>query len=130
LAQPKVEGLEKRIVYNAGKAYVMLRRNADEYPALCDVVGVTICNFKLWPNKLESGGFKVSLLGRRRMQEQLRKKVGLPQVQYTFLELPKYEGGNDPRTTIEKWAYFFREARNLDVAPPALERGPFRVESP
>jgi predicted transposase/invertase (TIGR01784 family) len=122
----KVEGLEKRIVYNASKAYVMQLRNADEYPALCDVVGVTICNFKLWPNKLKSGGFKVPMLSRWRMQEQRSKKVGLPQVQYTFLELPKYEGGSDPRTTIEKWAYFFREAKNLNVVPPALEKGPFR----
>jgi predicted transposase/invertase (TIGR01784 family) len=122
----KVEGLEKRIVYNASKAYVMQLRNAEEYPALCDVVGVTICNFKLWPNKLKSGGFKVPMLSRWRMQEQRSKKVGLPQVQYTFLELPKYEGGDDPRTMIEKWAYFFREAKNLNVVPPALEEGPFR----
>ena len=122
----KVEGLEKRIVYNASKAYVMQLRNAEEYLTLCDVVGVTICNFKLWPNKLKSGGFKVPMLSRWRMQEQNSKKVGLPQVQYTFLELPKYAGGDDPRTMIEKWAYFFREARNLNVVPPALEEGPFR----
>ena len=44
-----VEGFEKRVVYNASKAYVMQLRNAEEYPALCDVVGVTICDFALWP---------------------------------------------------------------------------------
>jgi len=60
------------------------------------------------------------------MQEQHSKKVGLPQVQYTFLELPKYAGGDDPRTMIDKWAYFFREAKNLNVVPPALSEGPFR----
>ena len=27
---------------NASKAYVMQLRNAEEYPALCDVVGVTV----------------------------------------------------------------------------------------
>jgi hypothetical protein len=87
---------------------------------------VTICNFKLWPNKLESGRFKVPMLSRWRMQEQHSKKVGLPQVQYTFLELPKYAGGDNPQTMIDKWAYFFREAKNLNVVPPALEGGPFR----
>jgi predicted transposase/invertase (TIGR01784 family) len=122
----KVEGIEKRIVYNASKAYVMQLRSAEEYPTLCDVVGVTICNFKLWPNKLKSGRFKVPMLSRWRMQEQHSKKVGLPQVQYTFLELPKYAGGDDPRTMIDKWAYFFREAKNLNVVPPALSEGPFR----
>ena len=52
----KVEGFEKRVVYNASKAYVMQLRNADEYPELCDVVGVTICNFKLWPEPDEAAG--------------------------------------------------------------------------
>src|SRR4051812_17825179 len=27
---------------------------------------------------------------------------------------------------IDKWAYFFREAKNLNVVPPALSEGPFR----
>jgi predicted transposase/invertase (TIGR01784 family) len=117
----KVEGID-----NASKAYVMQLRSAEEYPTLCDVVGVTICNFKLWPSKLKDGRFKVPMLSRWRMQEQHSKKVGLPQVQYTFLELPKYASGNDPETVIDKWAYFFREAKNLDVVPPALSEGPFR----
>src|SRR5215813_5971645 len=51
----KVEGFEKRVVYNASKAYVMQLRSADEYPTLCDVIGVTICNFNLWPEKGEHG---------------------------------------------------------------------------
>jgi len=66
----KVEGFEKRVVYNASKAYVMQLRNADDYPALCDVVGVTICNFKLWPKKIKDRGYKVPMLSRWRMQEQ------------------------------------------------------------
>jgi predicted transposase/invertase (TIGR01784 family) len=122
----KVEGVEKRIVYNASKAYVMQLRSADEYPTLCDVIGVTICNFKLWPNKLKSGDYKVPMLSRWQMQEQHCRKVGLPQVQYVFLELPKYAGGDNPQTMIEKWAYFFREAKNLNVVPPALSERPFR----
>ncbi len=56
-------------MYNASKAYVMQLRSANEYPALCDVVGVTICNFKLWPKRLRSGDFKVPMLSRWRMHE-------------------------------------------------------------
>jgi predicted transposase/invertase (TIGR01784 family) len=122
----KVEGLDKRIVYNASKAYVMQLRSAEEYPTLCDVVGVTICSFKLWPKKEKNGSFKVPMLSRWRMQEQHSGSLGLPQVQYAFLELPKYTAGDAPRTLVEKWAYFFREAKNLDVVPPALSEGPFR----
>src|SRR6185436_2147169 len=86
----KVEGFEKRVVYNASKAYVMQLRNADEYPTLCDVVGVTICNFNLWPELDTSGTYQVPMLSRWRMQEQHNGAQGLPQVQYAFLELPKY----------------------------------------
>jgi predicted transposase/invertase (TIGR01784 family) len=122
----KVEGFEKRVVYNASKAYVMQLREADEYPTLCNVVGVTICNFKLWPEKDRDGGFKVPMLSRWRMQEQHGGEKGLPQVQYAFLELPKYMGGATPETLSDKWAYFFREAKNLNVVPPALSQEPFR----
>jgi predicted transposase/invertase (TIGR01784 family) len=122
----KVEGFEKRIVYNASKAYVMQLRSTEEYPTLCDVVGVTICNFKLWPKKLKGGRFKVPMLSRWRMQEQHSGKLGLSQVQYVFLELPKYAAGDEPQTLVDRWAYFFREAKNLNVVPPALSEGPFR----
>jgi predicted transposase/invertase (TIGR01784 family) len=122
----KVEGFEKRVVYNASKAYVMQLRNAEEYPTLCDVVGVTICNFNLWSDKDEQGHSKVPMLSRWRMQEQHSGERGLSQVQYTFLELPKYAAGDAPETLIDKWAYFFREAKNLNVVPPVLSEGPFR----
>ena len=122
----KVEGFEKRVVYNASKAYVMQLRNAEEYPTLCDVFGVTICNFNLWTDMDAPGRFKVPMLSRWRMQEQHSGEKGMPQVQYAFLELPKYEAGDAPTTLIEKWAYFFREAKNLNVVPSSLSEGPFR----
>ena len=122
----KVEGFEKRVVYNASKAYVMQLRSAEEYPTLCDVVGVTICNFVLWPEKDKDRHFKVPMLSRWRMQEQHSGEQGMPQVQYAFLELPKYQAGAEPRSVVEKWAYFFREAKNLNVVPPALSERPFR----
>ena len=122
----KVEGFEKRVVYNASKAYVMQLREAAEYPTLCDVVGVTICNFMLWPDKDEAGRFRVPMLSRWRMQEQHCGELGLAQVQYAFLELPKYAAGARPETMVDKWAYFFRETKNLDVVPPPLAERPFR----
>jgi predicted transposase/invertase (TIGR01784 family) len=122
----KVEGFEKRVVYNACKAYVMQLREAADYPTLYDVVGVTICNFKLWTGTDEQGAFTVPMLSRWRMQEQHSGECGLPQLQHVFLELPKYAAGDAPETLIDKWAYFFREAKNLDVVPSALADRPFR----
>jgi len=120
-----VEGFEKRVVYNASKAYVIQAGEGDQYHKLCDVVGVTICNFKLWPRKIKDRGYKIPMLSRWRMQEQQSGHKGLRQIQYAFLELPKYSAGKAPETLVDKWAYFFREAKNLEVVPPALSEGPF-----
>ena len=111
---------------NASKAYVMQAGEGDQYDKLCDVVGVTICNFKLWTTKIKGRGYKVPMLSRWRMQERHSGHKGLRQIQYAFLELPKYSAGKAPETLVDKWAYFFREAKNLEVVPPALSEGPFR----
>jgi predicted transposase/invertase (TIGR01784 family) len=122
----KVEGFEKRVVYNTSKAYVTQLRAGEDYPGLDDVVGVTICDFLLWPGPPAQGGAPVPMLSRWRMQEQHGGALGLSQVQYVFLELPKYSSGDDPQGTIDRWAYFFREAKNLGVVPPALSQTPYR----
>jgi predicted transposase/invertase (TIGR01784 family) len=121
-----VKGFEERVVYNASKAFVMQLRSSEDYPHLADVVGVTICDFELWPEPTVPDAPKVPMLSRWRMQEQHTGANGLGQVQYVFLELPKYEGGAHPQSVLDKWAYFFREAENLDVIPPELDEAPFR----
>jgi predicted transposase/invertase (TIGR01784 family) len=121
-----VKGFEERVVYNASKAFVMQLRSSEDYLHLADVVGVTICDFELWTQSSEPGAAVVPMLSRWRMQEQHSGANGLGQVQYVFLELPKYEAGPHPRTVLDKWAYFFREAENLDVIPPELDEAPFR----
>src|SRR6185436_4560027 len=120
-----VEGFEKRVVYNTSKAYVTQLRAGEDYPGLDDVVGVTICDFLLWPSPPDPGGASVPMLSRWRMQEQHGGALSLSQVQYVFLELPKYRSGDDPQGTIDRWAYFFREAENLEVVPPALSQAPY-----
>jgi predicted transposase/invertase (TIGR01784 family) len=119
-----VDGFEKRVVYNAAKAYVLQLRTGNDYPELCDVVGLTICDFTLWPG--EDGQPAVPMLSRWRMQEQHAGRRGMGQLRFTFLELPKYTAGDQPVTLVEKWAYFFREAKDLDVVPSALDEAPFR----
>jgi predicted transposase/invertase (TIGR01784 family) len=120
-----VEGFEKRVVYNTSKAYVTQLRTGEDYPELDDVVGVTICDFALWPEPPKAGGPPVPMLSRWRMQEQHGGAHALSQVQYVFLELPKYEAGDEPQGLIDRWAYFFREAEDFDVVPPVLASPPF-----
>jgi len=118
-----VEGFEKRVIYNAAKAFVNQLGVGRDYPALNDVIGVTICDFELWPEKETKG---VPMLSRWRMQEQHGGVAGLGQIQLVFLELPKYKAGDEPQSMIDKWAYFFRDAENLTMVPDALSEQPFR----
>ena len=47
-----VEGFEKRVVYNVAQGVRdASSAPADDYPSSDDVVGVTICDFELWPEK-------------------------------------------------------------------------------
>ena len=116
-----VEAFEKRVMYNVAKAYTNQLDAGQAYPDLNDVIGITVCDFELWPRKK---GFEVPMLSRWRMQEQKSGTRGLSQLQLVFLELPKYDDARQPRTLVEKWAYFFREAENLTAIPEALAHPP------
>ena len=116
-----VEEFEKRVVYNVAKAYTNQLGVGFAYPELDDVIGITVCNFELWPHKQAP---HVPMLSRWRMQEQESGVKGLPHLQFVFLELPKYAAGHEPQTLVDKWAYFFREAGNLMAIPEALQEPP------
>ncbi|MEZ4294377.1 MAG: Rpn family recombination-promoting nuclease/putative transposase [Polyangiaceae bacterium] len=119
----QVEGFEKRVVYNVAKAYVSQIARGELYPALNDVVGITICDFELWP---DNGERRIPMLSRWRMTEEETGARGeLGQIRLVFLELPKYDASRPPETVVEKWAYFFREADNLTVVPEVLAEHPF-----
>ena len=119
-----VEGFEKRVVYNTSKAYVTQLRTGEDYPELDDVVGVTICDFELWPDDRHDP--PVPMLSRWRMQERHSGALALGQIQHVFLELPKYHAGDEPTTLVDRWAYFFRESEDLEIVPPSLDQAPFR----
>jgi predicted transposase/invertase (TIGR01784 family) len=118
----QVEGFEKRVVYNVAKAYVNQIARGDGYPNLNDVVGITICDFVLWP---DTEGRRLPMRTRWRMTEQETGAKELGQIQLVFLELPKYDASRPPQTVVEKWAYLFREADNLTMVPEVLAEHPF-----
>jgi predicted transposase/invertase (TIGR01784 family) len=95
----QVEGFEKRVVYNVAKAYVNQITQGDGYPNLNDVVGITICDFALWP---DTDARRLPMLTRWRMTEQHTGAKELGQIQLVFLELPKYDVTRPPQTVVEK----------------------------
>ena len=119
----QVEAFDKRVVYNASKAYVNQLATGEDYLALGDVVAISICDFILWPDT--AGEPKVPLVSHWRMQEQHGGRVGLSHVQYVFVELPKLPLDRPPGDLVEEWAYVFRRAPALREVPAhVLHEGP------
>ncbi len=117
---------EKRLVYQLAKFYTSQKRHAGGYGGLDDVIGMVICDFEIWPQAPESEDPAVPMLSHWRMQEQHGGVLGLPQMQYVFLELPKYQ--IDPEcepTPAQRWAAFFRDAESLEEIPPLLAGEPY-----
>jgi hypothetical protein len=79
-----------------------LIERTDGYPNLNDVVGITICDFVLWP---DTEARRLPMLTRWRMTEQQTGAKELGQIQLVFLELPKYDASRPPHTVVEKWAF-------------------------
>lgn len=121
----EVEGFQKRVVYNACKAYATQLGVREDYPCLNDVVAVTICNFVMWDERTESGEYRVPMLSQWSMHEEHSGTKGLGELRYVFLELPKYTRGSSPRTTSEKWAHFFQSAAFQQRVPDELAEGPW-----
>jgi predicted transposase/invertase (TIGR01784 family) len=132
----EVEGFQKRVVYNACKAYSTQLGVGDDYLALNDVVAVTICDFVLWGDRgddgaadrvgsASAGAHRVPMLSRWHLREEHSGEKGLGEVRYVFLELPKYASGSSPRSTVDKWAHFFRSAPSLTRVPDELAEGPW-----
>lgn len=115
----QVEGFDKRVVYNASKSYVNQIARGEQYLGLNDVVAVSICDFELWPDAPSQP--RVPLVSHWRLQEQHGGRLGLSQVQYVFVELPKLPLDRPPGDVAEEWAYVFRRAPTLREVPAHVQ---------
>lgn len=121
----EVEGFQKRVVYNACKAYATQLGVAEDYPNLNDVVAVTICNFVMWDERTATGDYRVPMLSQWSMHEEHSGAKALGELRFVFLELPKYTKGSSPQTAGEKWAHFFQSAARQQRVPDELAEAPW-----
>ena len=123
-----VPGFINRVVYNACKAYVSQLKARAKYKQLADVVAISICDFELWPDKkqVEQKLPLVPMLSRWNMTERASGSLGLLQVQYAFLELPKLSEQKPEIGGAAYWAWLFVHAPELKEMPADLPQGPYR----
>ena len=107
-----VEGFEKRILYNAAKAYSIQLPAGADYADLAPVIALTLTDFLMFP------GHDPYL-----SRFVLREKdflLDYPQddLELVFVELPKFQKALDElNTQAERWLYFIQHAKDLTAIP-------------
>ncbi|NJM61975.1 MAG: Rpn family recombination-promoting nuclease/putative transposase [Oscillatoriales cyanobacterium RU_3_3] len=111
-----VKAFEKRIAYNAAKAYGNQLTRGKGYLNLDPVIAITITDFILFENTKKV----ISRFSFREEEEHF--DYICPTMTLIFVELPKFNKSlEDLESLADKWIYFIREAPNLEMIPESLE---------
>lgn len=114
-----VEGFEKRILYNAAKAYSIQLDTGADYTLLNPVIALTITDFEMFPNLdkvisnfiLKEKDFLVDYL--------------IYDIELVFVELPKFgKKLEELETLTDKWIYFLKNAKSLELVPEKMGEVP------
>lgn len=110
-----VEGFEKRILYNAAKAYSIQLDTGVDYTLLNPVIALTITDFEMFPN-LDKVISRFVLKERDYLVDYL-----IYDIELVFVELPKFgKRLEELETLTDKWIYFLKNAKSLEVVPEPM----------
>jgi predicted transposase/invertase (TIGR01784 family) len=106
----------KRAAAYACRVYLNQRTTEKDkgYKDLRPVIFLAILDYKLFPNK-------EAYLSHHKLQDIVTGENDIKDFSFSFLELSKFKRGiSELNTTIEKWAYFFKNAEGAE--PNEVER--------
>ncbi len=113
-----LDGFEKRVLYNAAKAYAVQLDSGLPYPKLEPVIALTITDFEMFPEFK-----KVISYFRLLEKEELIEYSG--DIELIFIELPKFlKTESELMTIIDKWIFFVKNAGSLEYIPESLAAEP------
>ncbi len=110
-----VEGFEKRILYNAAKAYSIQLSQGDQYKLLNPVIALTITDFIMFS--------EFDAVISRFVLKEKEYLVDYPScdLELVFVELPKFQQTLEQIDTLtEKWMYFLQHTRELEAIPERM----------
>jgi predicted transposase/invertase (TIGR01784 family) len=109
----EVTGFDKRVQYYVSKEYSSQIEKGDDYSMLTPVVLVGILEFEYF--KGNNFFTRHLLLNVETLENELKD------INFNFIELPKFKKDFNECTTLsDKWIYFIKNARNLEVIPPDI----------
>ena len=114
-----IEGFEKRILYNAAKAYSIQLGIGQSYSQLNPVIALTITDFVMFP--------EINQLTSRFILKEKDFLIDYPiyDLELVFVELPKFgKAITDLESLADKWLYFLKHAIDLDVVPESMNLVP------
>ena len=113
-----VEGMQKRVLYNACKQYGNQLDKGDDYLLLNDVIAITFTNFVLFD-------YKADLRSSFVLRDADGNIYG-DDLELIFIELPKFNIGKEElqqlTSDLDKWLYFLKYADDLDTRPPEFDQ--------
>ena len=113
-----VLGFDKRVLYNAAKAFSIQLDAGESYTQLNPVVALTIADFELFP-----GSSKV--ISSYSLTEKDDKRRYSDDIELVFVELPKFKKTLEELESLsDKWIYFLRYANQLKEVPRSMESEP------
>jgi predicted transposase/invertase (TIGR01784 family) len=113
-----VLGFEKRVLYNAAKAFSIQLDAGEDYSLLTPVIALTITDFEMF-----EGSDKV--LSHYRLKEKDDLTDYSNDIELVFVELPKFNKALEALETItDKWIYFLKSANQHQSVPPNLKAVP------
>lgn len=114
-----VEGFEKRILYNAAKAYSIQLETGDDYTLLNPVIALTITDFEMFqdlPQVISNFVLK---------EKSILIDYLINDLELIFIELPKFTKTLDELESLaDKWIYFLKSARKLEAIPETMAQIP------
>jgi predicted transposase/invertase (TIGR01784 family) len=110
-----VEGFEKRVLYNAAKAYCTQLKKSEKFATLEPIIALTITDFYMFEN-IENIITYFKLIEKDTLIQYNND------IQLIFIELPKFTKTDLELSTItDKWIYFIQNAWSLEYIPESLQ---------
>ncbi len=113
----KKYSFQKRAQYYTAKAYTSQIDKGEDYPKLGQVIFIGILDFSCFDGN--------NYLTRHLILNQSTQKQELKDLEFNFLELPKFNKTEEELDgIIEKWVYFIKNAGSLTMIPKSAESIP------
>jgi predicted transposase/invertase (TIGR01784 family) len=110
-----VLGFDKRVLYNAAKAFSIQLNVGEDYAMLNPIIALTITDFEMFPNSPKV----ISSFALREKEEMTSYS---DDIELVFVELPKFQKELDGLTDLtDKWIYFLKNASNLQSVPSTMQ---------